>query len=175
MVRIPGLTVKIKANFETLKRTKWQEYLVRFFFGGAVTALAGIIARHYGPSIGGLFLAAPAIFPAAATLLEKHEEKKARTEAHKELFAHQVAGVDAGGAVLGSIGLMAFAFVAWKMLPSHSVPMVIALATLVWLLVSVAMWYARKTLWTRLRAILRRRRKQAHSGLTRETRSSVRH
>ena len=68
--------MKIEANITALKRTKWQDYLVRFIFGGAVTALAGIIAKRYGPEIGGLFLATPAIFPAAATLLENTNKRR---------------------------------------------------------------------------------------------------
>jgi Protein of unknown function (DUF3147) len=166
--------VRIKTNFAAIKSTEFKDYLVRFAFGGAVTALAGIIAKHYGPVVGGLFLAAPAIFPAAATLLEKHEEKRARAEAHKDLFAHQVAGVDAGGAALGSIGLMAFAFAAWKLLPTHSVLMTITSAAAAWLIVSLGMWYARKTLWRQLRARCKRGSAQAHRSLPPETRSTVR-
>lgn len=148
--------MKIKTNFAALKTTTWQQYLVRFAFGGGVTALAGIIAKHYGPAIGGLFLAAPAIFPAAATLLEKKEEKKARAEAGKELFAHQVAGVDAAGAAMGSVGLMAFAVVLWQGLPRYPAAAVLAVATFAWLFISVATWLARKTAWRRLRVRLRR-------------------
>ena len=33
-------------------------------------------AEKFGPGIGGLFLAFPAIFPASATLIEKHEEQR---------------------------------------------------------------------------------------------------
>jgi Protein of unknown function (DUF3147) len=149
--------MKIRTNLIALKKTKWQDYLVRFIFGGSVTALAGIIARHYGPSIGGLFLAAPAIFPAAATLLEKHEEKKARADAHKERFAHQVAGVDAAGAAMGSIGLLAFAIVLWQLLPRYSLATVLIAALVAWFAVSFTVWLARKTLWLRLRARWMRR------------------
>ena len=166
--------MKIKTNFAALKRTNWQEYLVRFLFGGAVTALAGLIAKRYGPVIGGLFLAVPAIFPAAATLLEKHEQKKSRASAHKEQFAHQVAGVDAGGAALGSLGLVAYAVIVWKFLPGHSVAIVIAIATLAWLVVSVAAWYARKRLWRTMRAKWKRRLAHQRRDVPRENRSTVR-
>ena len=44
-------------------------------FGGTVTALAGIVAKRVGPETGGLFLVFPSIFPAAATLIEKHEKQ----------------------------------------------------------------------------------------------------
>lgn len=66
--------VKIQINLPALGRSRWYEYLVRFAFGGAVTVLAGIIGQRYGPGIGGLFLAFPAIFPATASMhgLEEH-------------------------------------------------------------------------------------------------------
>ena len=50
-----------------LGQTRWYEYLVRFVLGGAMTVVAGLIAARFGPVIGGLFLAFPAIFPASAT------------------------------------------------------------------------------------------------------------
>ena len=46
-------------------------------FGGAVTLLAGLTADTFGPGFGGLFLAFPAIFP-AASLTEKHQRKTKR-------------------------------------------------------------------------------------------------
>jgi len=149
--------VKIEVNIAALKRTKRQEYLVRFIFGGAVTAVAGIIAQHYGPEIGGLFLAAPAIFPAAATLLEKHEENKARTHSGRQLRARELAGVDAAGAAMGSIGLVAFAVVVWQLVPRYSLAIVLPAATSAWFAVSVAMWLARKMVWRSVRARIRKR------------------
>ena len=68
--------MKIHANFAALKRTRWYELVLRFFFGALVTVIIGIIAKNFGPTIGGLFLAFPAIFPATATLIEKHEKEK---------------------------------------------------------------------------------------------------
>ena len=68
--------MQIKVDFSSLGQTKWHDYAVRCLFGGLITAVAGIIAKKFGPGIGGLFLAFPAIFPASATLIEKHEGKK---------------------------------------------------------------------------------------------------
>ncbi len=164
--------MKIETNIAALKRTKWQEYLVRFIFGGAVTALAGIIAKRYGPEIGGLFLAAPAIFPAAATLLEKQEEKKARAESRRQLRAHELAGVDAAGAAMGSVGLAAFAVVVWQLLPRYPVAAVLPAATLVWFAVAMAMWLGRKTVWRSLRA--RIRKGSHHPGIAGEVASRKR-
>ena len=144
--------MKIELNLGALKRTKVQEYFVRFAFGGALTVLAGIIAKYYGPVVGGLFLAAPAIFPAAATLLEKHEEKEQRAKAGKEPFARKVAGVDAAGAAMGSIGLIAFGVVIWQLLPRYSIAAVLGAAVLAWTAVAVGIWSARKFLLRRIRA-----------------------
>ena len=69
--------MKVKINLSVLKEPKWYEYLIRFLIGGGITALTGIIAKKFGPAVGGLFLAFPAIFPASATLIEKHEGKEA--------------------------------------------------------------------------------------------------
>jgi uncharacterized protein DUF3147 len=80
--------VKIKIDTSALRQSHWYQYLVRFFFGGAVTALAGVIANHFGPAVGGLFLAFPAIFPAAATLIDDLEKEK------KNGSAQMVRGVD---------------------------------------------------------------------------------
>ena len=66
----------IKADPAALRKTTWQEYAIRFVAGGLVTVMAGLIAKKFGPGVGGLFLAFPAIFPAAATLIEKHEKEK---------------------------------------------------------------------------------------------------
>lgn len=144
--------MKIEINFAALGRSKWYEYLVRFAFGGLVTALAGIIAKRYGPGVGGLFLAFPAIFPATATLLEKHEkQKKERVGKTGILRAREIAGADAAGAAIGSLGLMVFAVIAWRWLPRGSMEVVLSAATLAWLLVCVTTWIARKAVWRTLR------------------------
>lgn len=66
--------MKIKVDTASLKSTKWYEFVFRFFIGGAITALAGLAAKRFGPEIGGLFLAFPAIIPATATLIKKREQ-----------------------------------------------------------------------------------------------------
>jgi hypothetical protein len=55
----------VRAKMSALKESRWYEYLIRFLLGGMTTLAAGIIADYYGPSIGGLFLAFPAIFCAS--------------------------------------------------------------------------------------------------------------
>ena len=64
--------MRVAVDFSGLKKIKWSEYAVRFVFGGTITAVTGVLAALYGPKFGGLFLTFPAIFPASATLVEKH-------------------------------------------------------------------------------------------------------
>ena len=66
----------VQLNPSALRETHWYEYLIRFALGGAVTVVAGVIAARFGPVVGGLFLAFPAIFPASATLIEKHVRRR---------------------------------------------------------------------------------------------------
>ncbi len=142
--------MKIKIDTSGLKRSKWYEYATRFAFGGTVTALAGLIAKRYGPAIGGLFMAFPAILPASATLIEKLEkEKKERGGKDAGERGRVAAGVDAIGASMGAFGLGAFALVVWQMLPRSGTAIVLAGATLVWLIISVSAWELREKLWKR--------------------------
>ena len=123
---------------------RWSEYAVRFVFGGLVTALTGVLANRYGPGVAGLFLAFPAIFPASATLIEKHEkEKKQLAGLDGTARGRAAASVDAAGAAMGSIGLVAFALVVWRFLPHHSAPVMLALAGVAWLAASILVWWIR--------------------------------
>jgi hypothetical protein len=136
----------VQAKLESLKGIKPREWLVRFFFGGTVCVLAGLIAKRFGPAIGGLFLAFPAIFPAGASMVEAHEKKhKARVGLDGTNRGRTIAGLDAAGATLGCIGLTAFAVVCWLSLPRLSTALVFALATLAWAALSIPAWFLRKT------------------------------
>ncbi len=70
----------VSAKLAALKGIKFHEFALRFLFGGFCTVAAGIVARRFGPEIGGLFLAFPAIFPAGASLIEKHEATTQATD-----------------------------------------------------------------------------------------------
>lgn len=135
----------VEAKPAAVTQTKFQDYAVRFVFGGLVTALAGVIAHRYGPVIGGLFLAFPAIFPASCTLVERHENERQRRDGiDHHRMGMKAAGVDAAGAALGSLGLIGFAAVAWRLAPLWPVWAVLALATAVWCVVSLAAWVVRQ-------------------------------
>ena len=136
----------VQAKFDALKGIKPHELAIRFAFGGLVCVAAGLIAKCFGPGIGGLFLAFPAIFPAGASLVESHEKMhKARAGFDGTRRGRAVASIDAAGAAIGCIGLTGFAIVIWTLLTSLNTYAVFALASLVWLTASVGCWMIRKS------------------------------
>jgi hypothetical protein len=138
----------IRFSPSSLREGRWYEYLIRFALGGAATVFTGLISSRYGASIGGLFLALPAIFCASATLIEKHEMRRKREAGVAgERRGQMAAAVDAAGAALGALGMLAFAIVFWLMVES-SIPAAFVSASLAWLTVSVAAWYARRKMWS---------------------------
>jgi hypothetical protein len=148
----------IETNFGSLKDVKPHEFAVRFVFGGLCTVAAGLIAAWRGPAAGGLFLAFPAIFPAGVSLLEKHEKRRmAKAGLDGTNRGRAAASVDSAGASIGCIGLIGFALTLWLGLPNNNAYAMIALAAVLWFVVSVAVWFLRKTRWRRcVRQILHR-------------------
>jgi hypothetical protein len=135
----------IKVDPSALKQTKWHEYTLRFVAGGVITVLAGVIARKWGPGIGGLFLAFPAIFPASATLIEKHQrDRKQKKGLHGEKRGTYAAAIDALGAAMGGVGLVAFGGICWWLIPRYPAPLALGGATIIWLLVSLSAWTIRR-------------------------------
>src|ERR1700738_4863599 len=138
------MIVQFKSS--ALRQTRWYEYLVRFVVGGAMTVVAGLIAAHFGPVVGGLFLAFPAIFPASATLIEKHvRQRKEEAGLPGARGGKEAAAVDAAGAALGSFGLAAFGLVIWLMIV-QSPAWALVLAGASWLGVAVLAWQVRRWL-----------------------------
>ena len=94
--------MNITVSLAGLSETKPHEYLLRFVFGGLVTALVGVITTAFGPVIGGLFLAFPSIFPATVSLVERHEARKKEEHGMTGLrLARCAAAADAAGAAMG--------------------------------------------------------------------------
>ena len=125
-----------------LLQTKWHEYLSRFVIGGVVTALAGVIAQKYGPVLGGLFLAFPSIFPASATLIEKHEKRREeRNAVSAQMQGRKAVEMDAFGAAMGALGLLAFALLAWRLMPVLAPWLVLTGSAVAWFLVSILVWH----------------------------------
>lgn len=134
----------IRISLSALREGRPFEYLVRFALGGTATVLSGLVSSRYGASIGGLFLALPAIFCASATLIEKHEirrKKEAGFNGHRR--GQKAAALDAAGAALGALGMLAFALVFFIVIKT-SIFAAFVMASTVWLIVSVAAWCARR-------------------------------
>jgi hypothetical protein len=128
----------------SLREGRWHEYVIRFALGGAATVFTGLVSSRYGASVGGLFLALPAIFCASATLIEKHEirrKREARLEGGRR--GQLAAALDAAGAALGALGMLAFAVFFWMTVRSNMAFAFIG-ASLAWLFVAVAAWHVRR-------------------------------
>jgi hypothetical protein len=137
--------MRIKVDPKSLRQTKWYECATRFVLGGAITVIAAFLAKKFGPGVGGLFLAFPAIFPASATLVEKHEaEKKAQKGLHGKKRGRDAATLDAAGAVMGSFGLGLFAILVWILLPDHSAGLTLFGAAVLWFVSSCCLWLVRE-------------------------------
>ncbi|HEY2386547.1 MAG TPA: DUF3147 family protein [Candidatus Binatia bacterium] len=108
------------------------QYALRFVFGGVVTTLTGLVAREWGPSAGGLFLAFPAILPASLTLVARHDTRRDATD-------------DARGAVLGATALIVFAAVVLALVRTPAWA-ALGAATAAWLASAVALWMVRAML-----------------------------
>src|ERR1700685_3859321 len=121
--------MRIEIDPSALKKTRWYEFAVRFVIGVLITAATALIAKEFGPGVGGLFLAFPAIFPASATLIEKHEkEKKQRAGMNPGRRGRNAAALDAQGAAMGAIAMLAFAILVWRSLPNHQTWSVLSIA-----------------------------------------------
>ena len=137
--------MRIHFSSSVLRHIKPHEYLTRFLLGGVLSLASAWLGHRLGAAIGGLFLAFPAIFPASATLVEKHEREKKRragiSDSHRGRLA---AAIDARGAALGSLGSLAFAVVAWQMLTRYPLALALTCSILIWLVVSIIAWRLRE-------------------------------
>jgi hypothetical protein len=120
--------MKPRIDLAGLKKTKVRDYLVRFVFGGLVTACTGMVTHAWGPSIGGLLLGFPAILPASLTLVKERDGRAQAVD-------------DARGARLGSLGLLAFALVVSRASCLGPPAVVLALAATTWLVVGATAWW----------------------------------
>jgi hypothetical protein len=137
--------MKVQVDLSRLRMNKWSEYGLRFLFGGTITVVAGILAERFGPEFGGLFLAFPAIFPATATLIEKHERKRKDRGLPKTTRGREAAALDARGVTMGSIGLVGFALVVSRLLPIWNGALTLFAALVVWTMLSVLIWRLHKS------------------------------
>lgn len=135
----------VRLSTPALRRTSWRAFAARLVLGGLATVVTGLAGAMAGPSVGGLFLALPAIFCASATLIESTERHhKHVVGMHGEQRGKMAAALDAAGTALGSIGMLAFAVV-FAAVVRTQVAMAFVAATLAWSLIAVAAWYCRRS------------------------------
>lgn len=115
---------EVEAHPEKLRGIRARELAIRFGFGASIAVVAAAATMRFGPRVGGLFLAFPAILPASLTLIERTDGgSHARHDAH--------------GAAFGSLGMMAFALTVLLMATKAAPPLALAAATGSWLMASV--------------------------------------
>lgn len=135
--------MQIHISLSSLSDSRWYEFLIRFMLGGAVTVLTGVVSSVWGASVGGLFLALPAIFCASATLIERHEIRRKRDAGGKGTRRGQeAAALDAAGAALGSVAMIGFA-ATFLAMSSHGAVAAFAGASMAWTVIAVSAWYLR--------------------------------
>jgi hypothetical protein len=134
----------VRVSFSSLGDSRWYEYVVRFLLGGAATVMTGLVGRWWGPAVGGLFLAFPAMLCASATLVQTHERRRKKEAGLTgDRRGADAAALDAAGAALGSVGLMAFAAVVLR--TTASAPWSsLTLATLAWAAAAGCCWWIYK-------------------------------
>jgi hypothetical protein len=116
-----------RASPGKLRRVAAWEYALRFAAGGAITAITGLIAKRWGPAIGGLFLAFPAILPASLTLVKQHDVRRRALD-------------DARGSRVGAIALAGFAATVAVTAARWPPVVFLPVATAIWLVSAVLAW-----------------------------------
>jgi hypothetical protein len=119
-----------------VQRIRPRQAMVRFAAGAGASLAAALISLWAGSEVSGPFLALPAILMASLTLIADEEGVATAIE-------------DAWGAVCGGVGLVAFAVVAALLLGSLPTWLVLLLATLVWAVISIAVYRGQRILLSR--------------------------
>jgi hypothetical protein len=122
-----GGGAKPTVQLEKLRNVPARDYLLRFAFGAVISIAAGVIGKTVSPRFGGMFLAFPAILPASLTLIQQEEGTRR-------------ADRNAVGAVLGGVGLLAFAAVGEATFGRVEPFLALFLALLAWMATSVGLY-----------------------------------
>jgi hypothetical protein len=110
---------------------------VRFAAGAGASLLAALVSQFFGSKVAGPLLALPAILLASLTFIADEDGRRAAID-------------DSRGAVLGALGLVAFAVVCWQLLGSLPTWLVLVAATTAWAAASLLL-YGLQRLGRRLR------------------------
>jgi hypothetical protein len=110
-----------------LKQVRPRDIGIRFVAGSLTSIAAGLVAIGFGPRVGGVLLAFPAILAASLTLIEEQEDSVDARE-------------DARGAIVGGAALTAFAVVGELTLSHIPGGLALAAATVAWVAVGGALY-----------------------------------
>lgn len=113
--------VEERPSLETEKvhRLGTRELGYRFIAGAITSVASGVATLAFGPRVGGVFLAFPAILAASLTLISREEDRREARE-------------DARGAVVGALALALFAAVAALSIGKLHGAIAMLLATAAW-------------------------------------------
>ncbi|HVU53120.1 MAG TPA: DUF3147 family protein [Polyangia bacterium] len=136
--------MRLRFDFAPLQQTHWYGHVLRFVAGGLTTAATGLVAKAFGPVVGGLFLAFPSIFPLGLGMLERRHREQVGGAARGDR-ARRAGIVEAAGAAVGSVGIIAFALVARATLGRAATALALGAALAAWALVAFATWVIRKS------------------------------
>jgi uncharacterized protein DUF3147 len=118
---------QIEVKPAEIKQPKARDWLIRFAFGAGVSVLAGVGAALFGPRVGGVFLAFPAILLASLTLIAEEDGLRQARD-------------DARGAAAGTAGLLVFALVVAATATRWPLWAALGLAALAWAVVSLGLY-----------------------------------
>ncbi|HWE09557.1 MAG TPA: DUF3147 family protein [Solirubrobacteraceae bacterium] len=126
------VTQRPSFNPRRVLKVRRRDLLVRFVAGGVTSIVSGAVTLAFGPRIGGILLAFPAILGASMTLIEEQEDSEEARE-------------DARGAIGGACGLTVFAIVAALTFGHVGGGLALLLAAVGWAVIAfglyVALWY----------------------------------
>lgn len=125
-----------------IRKMDTRQALIRFAAGALTSLLAALVSAFLGSRTAGPLLALPAILIASLTIIADEDGVRSAID-------------DSRGAVLGGIGLVAFAVVVWHGLGHLTTWLVLALGTVAWAVVSLLLYGAQRLL---------RRRTQERTG-----------
>jgi hypothetical protein len=136
--------VKIELDAQALRASSWKGHLLRFAIGGLITAAVGLFTKATDAKTGGLMLAIPSIVPVGIALIVRLQNKQAGATSRGDRGRH-AAVIEAAGAAFGTLGLVAFAIVAWQLLLRTKAWIALPAATLAWATVATGVWLVRKS------------------------------
>lgn len=100
---------------------------VRFAAGAGASLAAALVSEFFGSTVAGPLLALPAILIASLTFIAGEDGLRAAVD-------------DSRGAVLGALGLVAFAVVCWRLLGTMQTWLVLLAATAAWAATSLLLY-----------------------------------